>query len=96
MRVPAPELGEWVYLFDVLSASALPITSRAYARRMLDRNRRWFDRAREAGGTRYPIGALEFGRDDWAQHYGDERPRLRRIKRRYDPAGILTPGPGIF
>ena len=96
MRVPAPELGEWVYLFDVLSASALPVTSRSYARRMLDRNRRWFERARDLGGTRYPIGALEFDHDDWAQHYGDQWPRLRRIKRRYDPAGILTPGPGIF
>ena len=96
MRLPAPELGEWVYLFDVLSASALPVTSRSYARRMLDRNRRWFERARDLGGTRYPMGALEFDHDDWAQRYGDQWPRLRRIKRRYDPAGILTPGPGIF
>ncbi len=96
LRVPSGELGEWVYLFDVLGASALPGPDPDYARRMLDRNRRWYERARDVGGTRYPIGSIEFSHADWVGHYGDEWPRLRRLKRRYDPAGILTPGPGIF
>ncbi|HEY0343787.1 MAG TPA: hypothetical protein VGC59_04025, partial [Solirubrobacteraceae bacterium] len=37
------EGGECVYLFDVLTASALPVTSHSYVRRMLDRNRRWWE-----------------------------------------------------
>ncbi len=96
LRMPAPELGEWVYLFDILNASPLPGPNPTFARKMLDRNRRWFDRARELGATRYPIGSLDFDREDWKRHYGDQWPRLKKIKRRYDPDTILTPGPGIF
>jgi FAD/FMN-containing dehydrogenase len=96
LRVPAAEHGEWVYLFDILNASALPGPDPGFARKMLDRNRRWFERARDAGGMRYPIGSLEFSGDDWRRHYGEQWPRLQRIKRRYDPDAILTPGPGIF
>lgn len=63
---------------------------------MLARNRRLFERARELGATRYPIGSLEFDPTDWKRHYGDLWPELVKRKRRYDPNNILTPGPGIF
>ena len=33
---------------------------------------------------------------DWIAHYGRAFPRFSNLKRRYDPQGILTPGPGIF
>jgi len=63
---------------------------------MLARNRNLFERARELGGTRYPIGAVEFDRDDWRRQYGDFWEELVRRKEQYDPSNILTPGPGIF
>lgn len=93
LRVPD---GEWVYLFSILTASALPGPDPAFAAAMLARNRRWYDRARAVGGTWYPNGALEFTAADWRAQYGALWPELHRRKRRYDPDGILTPGPGIF
>ena len=48
------------------------------------------------GGTRYPIGTLPFDRRDWRQQYGDDYDVFKRLKQRFDPDGILTPGPGIF
>jgi FAD/FMN-containing dehydrogenase len=96
MRLPAPERGEWVYLFDVLTASALPVTSHSDARRMLDRDRRWWERARDSGARATQSARSSSPTTTGAQHFGDQWPRLRRIKRRYDPDAILTPGPGIF
>lgn len=91
-----PECGEWVYLFDILTASATPNPGAEFDARMLARNRALFDKARALGGTRYPIGALEFSRLDWLRQYGHVADELFRWKQRFDPRGILTPGPGIF
>jgi FAD/FMN-containing dehydrogenase len=95
-RMPDPEGGEWVYLFDILTSSALPGPDPLFSAQMLARNRRLFERARELGATRYPIGSLEFDRADWARQYGEMWPEFKRRKRKYDPDDILTPGPGIF
>jgi cytokinin dehydrogenase len=91
-----PDSDRWFFLFDILTANAAPGPDPAFQARMLDRNRRLFEKARRAGGTRYPIGAIEFDRADWIRQYGEEWPALVRLKRRFDPDGILTPGPGIF
>ncbi len=95
-RMPDPDGGELVYLFDVLTSSAAPGPDPAFVSDMLARNRRWFEQARDLGGTRYPIGAIQFGVDDWKRQYGELWPELVRRKRRFDPDNILTPGPGIF
>jgi cytokinin dehydrogenase len=63
---------------------------------MLTRNRRLFERARDVGGTRYPIGAQVFTREDWVRQYGEAWAEFARRKKKYDPDNILTPGPGIF
>jgi FAD/FMN-containing dehydrogenase len=63
---------------------------------MLARNRRLFEKARSAGGTRYPIGALEFNQRDWKRQYGERWDDFVRLKQRYDPDNILSPGSGIF
>jgi len=55
-----------------------------------------FELARERGGTRYPIGAVEFDHSDWLLQYGEAWPEFARRKRQFDPDNILTPGPGIF
>ncbi len=95
LRLPAPDGSDWVYLFTLMTAgpkSAGP----EFAADMLKRNRRLFDQARALGGIRYPIESTPFTKADWQHHYGDRWPHLQALKRKHDPAGILTPGPGIF
>lgn len=94
LRVPGGD--DWVFLFDILTAAPAPGHDPAFETRMLNRNRRLFEKARRAGGTRYPIGTLPFRRSDWVQHYGRIWPRVLHLKHRFDPKRILTPGPGIF
>jgi FAD/FMN-containing dehydrogenase len=48
------------------------------------------------GGTRYPIGTLDFTPGDWRRHYGSAWHAFKRAKDEFDPRNILTPGPGIF
>jgi FAD/FMN-containing dehydrogenase len=67
-----------------------------FAATMLRRNRRLLDRALAAGGARYPIGTVPSRPADWPAHYGERWPRLVALKQRYDPAGILAPGHGVF
>lgn len=64
---------------------------------LLEQNRRFYDRAVGLGGKRYLVGAVpSTTRSDWRAHFGDRWPDLTRMKRRYDPASILTPGQRIF
>jgi cytokinin dehydrogenase len=91
-----PEDGEWVWLFDVLTAAPAPGPNPEFEARMLARNRALFEKGREVGGTRYPIGAVEFDHVDWVLHYGEVWREFKRWKRRFDPNRILAPGPGIF
>jgi len=93
-RVPRGD--EWVYLFDILTAAPVPGPNPLFEQQMLARNRALFEQARDAGGTRYPIGSLEFSRLDWARQYGEVWHEFKRLKLRFDPDRILTPGPGIF
>ncbi len=95
-RLPDAPGSEFVYLFDILTSNVLPGRDEAFASRMLERNRRLHDKARAAGGTRYPIGAIEFSREDWAQHYGSQWKAFSKLKRTYDPDNILAAGVGIF
>jgi len=93
MRVPN---SDWVFLFDILTAAAGPGEDPVWQAQMLARNRTLFEQARAVGGTRYPIGSLEFSQADWKQHYGNFWHDLVHLKKKYDPDKILTPGPGIF
>jgi len=93
-RVPAA--GKWVWLFDVLTAAPAPGPNPEFEERMLTRNRALFEKGRTVGGTRYPIGAVEFNHIDWVRHYADAWPEFKHWKRRFDPDTILAPGPGIF
>jgi cytokinin dehydrogenase len=92
-----PNQGQYVYLFDILTASSVPNDpDPAFVARMLARNRRLFEKARALGGTRYPIGSLEFSQQDWRRQYDGVWEDFKRAKRRFDPDLILSPGPGIF
>ncbi|MGD9484186.1 FAD-binding protein [Streptomyces sp. TRM70308] len=96
-RLPAPDDSPWVFVVDVNTVSETPEPGAAYTEAMLARNERLYARTRDRyGGTLYPIGSVPFTRRDWRAHYGDAWPAFQAAKRRYDPAGVLTPGPGIF
>jgi cytokinin dehydrogenase len=95
-RVPDPAAGKWVYLFDILTVSGAPGPDPAFVRTMLARNRRLYDQARAARGTRYPIGAVEFSKKDWKEQYGPLWNEFVKRKQRFDPDNILSPGSGIF
>jgi cytokinin dehydrogenase len=93
LRLPDEERS---FLFHVLTSAPSPGASPAFASRMLARNRRLFEAARDAGGVLYPIGSVPMARADWARHYGEAWSALSSWKQGYDPDAILTPGPGIF
>jgi cytokinin dehydrogenase len=90
LRVPSSEL---IWQCDILR-TALPTTPTA--EQMVMDNRRLFEEARRVGGLAYPVGATPLRPSDWQRHFGDAWPSFALAKRRYDPAGILTPGQGIF
>ncbi|WP_232663602.1 FAD-binding protein [Pseudonocardia sp. TRM90224] len=90
LRLPEADGSDWVYLFTLMTAG--PPDDPELPGRMLRRNRELYERARAAGGVRYPIESVEFGPADWAAHYGERWQRLVELKRRYDPGSIMTPG----
>jgi FAD/FMN-containing dehydrogenase len=94
LRLPEDDGSNWVCLFTLMTAGPAE-SGPDYAEEMLRRNRRLYEGARELGGVRYPIESVEFSSADWQAHYGDRWIHLAQLKARYDPAGILTPGPGI-
>lgn len=66
------------------------------AHRMVERNRRFYERARELGCKLYTIGSVKLTPQEWQEHYHPYWEQFAAAKRRYDPDKILTPGPGIF
>jgi FAD/FMN-containing dehydrogenase len=92
-RLPDEEL---VWLFDVLTARDAPGYDAAFAASKRARNNVWFQLGRSLGGTRYPIGTMDFSVADWQLHYGSEWQAFADAKAKFDPKNILTPGPGIF
>jgi cytokinin dehydrogenase len=95
-RLRVPTDTRRVYLCDVLSTDSHdggpPET---FQDRALTRNETWLSEARAAGGYAYPIGATRWTPADWRTHYGETWGAVQVAKLRWDPAGVLTPGPGI-
>lgn len=75
---------------------AVPADDTDAVERLLTANRTAYERVAAVGGTHYPVGSVPFGPADWRRHYGTAWPRLAAAKRRYDPAGLLAPGQGVF
>jgi FAD/FMN-containing dehydrogenase len=63
---------------------------------MLARNYQLWKNASAIGGTRYLEDAVPFTKSDWQTHYGPVYPQFAAWKQRFDPYGILAPGPAIF
>lgn len=90
-RVPNEQIA---FLFTILRTA--PPNDDTTKVRMLNDNRKLFERNRDLNGTRYPVDAIAFSQEDWQQHFGRTWSKLVNAKRRYDPARILTPGQSIF
>ncbi|HZN03460.1 MAG TPA: FAD-binding protein [Candidatus Polarisedimenticolia bacterium] len=50
------------------------------------------DASMQAGAKRYLSGLIEFDRPRWKQHFGPKWDDVCRLKKTYDPDGILNPG----
>ncbi|HEV8551391.1 MAG TPA: FAD-binding protein [Polyangiaceae bacterium] len=85
-----------VYLFDVLTQRDQPGYDADFAANKRARNNAWFELARDVGGTRYPIGTLDFTPEDWRRQYGPVWRNFETAKHKYDPDNVLAPGPNIF
>ena len=87
---------DWIFLFDLLTAAPEPGPNTGFVADKLARNREIYERARAIGGTLYPISAVLMEPADWAKQYGPRYKDFAALKKRHDPAGILTPGPRMF
>lgn len=85
---------ELVWLFDVLNVSPSSPPN-IYETSMAARNSAWRRASRAVGGTRYPIAEMPTAAE-WPAEYGDAWPAFAAAKSRYDPRGILTPGPNLL
>ncbi|TPW12134.1 MAG: dehydrogenase, partial [bacterium] len=45
-----------------------------------------------AGGKRYLSGMIHFTKEKWAAHFGEMWPVVNRLKKTWDPKGVLNPG----
>jgi FAD/FMN-containing dehydrogenase len=100
--IPRPRLRTWllrvpeepmVFLFALLKTASPGAAGPAA---MVRANRDLYERLRKAGGHQYPVGSIPLTRAEWREHFGSAWHWFAAAKRRYDPAGILAPGQGVF
>ncbi len=89
VQVPAEPVG---FLFAILRTTVPPTSA---AQQLAD-NRVLYERARDAGGKRYPVGSVPVTPADWVDHFGADYPALVAAKAAWDPRRVLAPGQGIF
>lgn len=89
VEVPAEPVA---FLFALLRTTVPPTT----AEQQLADNRELYERARDAGGKRYPVGSVPVTARDWVHHFGRDYPALVAAKAAWDPRRVLSPGQRIF
>ena len=82
------------FLFALLRNAVPPTPERAA--QLVAANRTLFERAVTLGGKRYPFDSVPMTKHDWQKHFQPLWGAFVSAKRHFDPAEILTPGPGIF
>jgi len=90
-KMPSEDFGLAVWIID-------QARNASEGSAMLAGHRSLYERLRAVGGRRYGgFGAVPFSQADWKDHFGpDTWRRLVQAKKKFDPHGLLTPGPGIF
>jgi cytokinin dehydrogenase len=81
-----------LFIIDIQQSTNCPGTGA----RAAERNKRFHELACGMGGTIYPYSAAPFTSADWRRHFRDAWQGFFAAKQRYDPDGVLTPGPRIF
>ncbi len=77
----------------VMGWGILPGVPRAFLQRGLAQLDMVSDMSVLFGGKRYLSGYITYdSAEKWAQHFGDQWPRIQAAKRTFDPDGILAPG----
>ena len=91
LKLPREEVAFGFWIFRNATAG-----TPGYAE-LLDSNRALFEQARDCGGKSYtPYGPAKASKD-WPEHYEPQTwTRLTNAKKKFDPNGVLTPGPNIF
>lgn len=80
------------FLLDVMST----YSNRDTAMKIVERNRRFFERSRDMGSKHYAITAIPLTHQDWQRHFDPYWEQFESAKHRFDPDHILSPGPRIF
>jgi len=44
------------------------------------------------GAKRYLSGLVQFDKNKWKEHYDGKWGEMKKLKKKYDPNGILNPG----
>ncbi|MFM0069131.1 FAD-binding protein [Paraburkholderia aspalathi] len=89
--MPCTPNAEVFFLFNLLRTTDPERVSQAVVE-----NRQFYDDGCTIGGRLYPISAVPLSKTDWQRHFEPHHLQFADAKARYDPDGILTPGPGIF
>ena len=66
------------------------------ALKKVERNRQFYQRARELGCKHSAISSVQLTPQEWQEHFHPNWDQFLSAKQRYDPDNILTPGPGLF
>lgn len=90
-RVPATS---HFFLFALLRNAVPPTT--AHTEQLVALNRQLFERAKAAGGTRYPIDSVPMRQADWVEHFGQMWQIFVMFKQFFDPDNLFAPGQAIF
>jgi cytokinin dehydrogenase len=95
-RYPVLPHGRVCFLFSLLRTAVPPTPEQIDG--LLAQNRAFFEEARAAGGTFYPINALPLTPDDWRAHFGGPLgwAIFALAKQLFDHRRVLTPGQRIF
>ncbi len=92
LPMPSSDTAFIIWLFRTAPVGDEKLTA-AY----LESNRSIAKLVANVGGKRYAPYAMVMTPAEWRAHFGEVQwQRLAAAKKRFDPRGILTPGPGIF
>jgi FAD/FMN-containing dehydrogenase len=96
-RRPLLPMPQWDTAFIFWLFRTAPVGDEHLTSAYLESNRSIAKVVADVGGKRYAPYAMVMTPAEWRAHFGKiQWQRLSAAKRRYDPRGILTPGPGIF
>lgn len=88
--------GQTFYLVGVLYNTSFAAQKDIPIDEILKYNKALYLKAKSDGGSRYPVDAMPFTRQDWKNHYGEKWPLVSSLKEKFDPHHLLSSGVNIF